>query len=90
MTRLPYPSTLPRVSEPVKSGASILAIVCALGSFFVDHAMMRLLLVGIAVVAGLIGLLQSVHPRVSGGILSLAAILLAAIGFIVALFDVVF
>ncbi|QOV87464.1 hypothetical protein [Humisphaera borealis] len=90
MTRLSYPNTFPRVPEPVKSTASIIAIACAVGSFFVDHAMLRLLLVCIAVVAGLIGLLRSVSPRVSGGILSVVAIVLAAIGFVVALFDVVF
>lgn len=90
MTRMPYGHNLPRVSAPVKSSASIFAILCAVGSFFVDHAALRLLLVVAAVLAGLVGLMRSVSPNVSGGILSMIAIVLAGIGFFVALFDVVF
>lgn len=90
MTRVPYPSSLPRVPAPVKSTASIIAIGCALGSFFVDHAALKLLLVVIAIMAGLVGLLRSIHPNVSGGLLSIVAIVVAAIGFVVALLDVVF
>jgi len=81
---------LPRVPAPVKSTASIIAILCALASFFVDHAALRLLLVVMAVLAGLVGLMRAAHPQVSGGILSIVAIALAAVGFIVALLDVVF
>ena len=90
MSRLSYPNALPRVPAPVKSTASIIAIGCAIGSFFVDHAALKLVLVVIAVLAGLVGLMRAIHPNVSGGFLSIIAIFLAAIGFIVALFDVVF
>jgi hypothetical protein len=81
---------MPRVPAPVKSTASIIAILCAVGSFFVDHAALRLLLVVIAVIAGLVGMLKAIHPQVSGGILSIIAILIAAAGLVAALLDVVF
>ncbi len=90
MTRMTYPATLPRVPAPVKSTASIIAIAAAVGSLFVDHAALRLMLVVVAVLAGLVGLLRSIHPSVSGGLLSAAAMVIAAIGFVVALLDVVF
>lgn len=80
----------PRVPGTVKSMASIAAILCAVGSLIVGNAGGKMLLAIVAVVCGLVGLLRAVSPRVSGGILSLAAIAIAVIGFGVAMFDAVF
>ena len=80
----------PRVPVAVKSMASIAAILCAVGSLIVGHAGGKMLLAVVAVVCGLVGMLRAVSPRVSGGILSMVAIVIALLGFVVALFDAVF
>jgi hypothetical protein len=77
---------------PVKSAASIIAIIAALGSFYLSFNGMGfrgLLVAAIGVIFGLIGFLRAASPRVSGGILSLAAVALSAIGSIVALIAIV-
>ena len=80
----------PRVPVAVKSMASIAAILCAVGSLIVGNAGGKLLLAIVAVVFGLVGMLRAVSPRVSGGVLSMIAIVIAMIGFVVALIDAVF
>ena len=83
----------PTVSpNPVKSTASIIAIIAALGSFYLsfkDMGFRGLLVAGIGVIFGLVGFLRAASPRVSGGILSLTAVALSAIGALVALIAIV-
>jgi hypothetical protein len=83
------PTTLP---GPAKSAASIIAIIAAIGSFYLSFKGMGfrgLLVAGIGVIFGLVGFLRAASPRVSGGILSLTAVALSAIGAVVALIAIV-
>jgi hypothetical protein len=78
--------------SPVKSAASIIAIVAALGSFYFSskgREIVALMAAGAGILFGLIGFLKAASPRVSGGILSLAAVALSAIAVIVALIALV-
>ncbi len=84
---LEYGTQTPRPG-PVRSTASIVAIVAAIGSFllaFRGNEILALLAAGTGVLCGLVGALRAVSPHVTGGILSLAAILLSAIAVLVAL-----
>jgi hypothetical protein len=77
----------PAVSTPVRSGASILAIVAAILSFYFSSQGREILgLVGgiVAIGAGLLGTLRAVSPHVRGGIMSLAAVGLGVIAILVA------
>ena len=65
---------------PHKSIASILAIICAIASFFVHSGILGLVLAIIAIVLGVIGFLLSLVPGTRGGIISLFAMLLGLIG----------
>ncbi len=90
MATLSYnrPEGGPVVHGPAKSAASILAIVCALGSFFLTarhHGVLAFLAALVAVGAGLLGGFKALSPRVSGGILSILAVLLGVIALLVAL-----
>lgn len=76
-----------RVPTPVKSMASIIAIICAVASFIVPNAAGKLVLALVAMVAGLVGMLRAAHPNVSGGILSIVALVVAVFGVLVAIFD---
>ncbi|HEX8915452.1 MAG TPA: hypothetical protein VF796_24075 [Humisphaera sp.] len=78
-----------RLQTPVKSMASIAAILCAIASFMVHNAAGKMALAVIAIVAGLIGMVRAVSPNVSGGILSVVAIVVAVFGFLAAIFDAV-
>jgi hypothetical protein len=87
----------PAVSAPVRSTASIIAIIAAIFSFVMsgrDRELIGLLLALLAVGAGLIGGVKALSPRVSGGILSIAAVLLGVVALAFAIiagaFDVVF
>jgi hypothetical protein len=73
-----------RAINPTMSGASIVAIVCALSSFFVGAGWGFLLAV-IAIVAGVLGLVLSLSPRVRGGVTSFLAIIAGAIGIVTAI-----
>jgi hypothetical protein len=64
--------------------ASLIAIVCAVASFFVG-AGWGFLLALIAIVAGLIGMVLSISPRVRGGITSFFAIIAGLIGIVTAI-----
>lgn len=82
-----------RALGQVKSGASIIAIVAALGSFVLSaqgRAFWALLAAGVGIIAGLIGALRAASPRVSGGILSIAAIGLSAVAVLVAFIALIF
>jgi hypothetical protein len=79
----------PIMAAPVKSMASILAIVCAIGSFMVANAAGKFSLAVAGVLLGLVGLARALSPRVSGGILSILAITIAVIGLLAAILDTV-
>jgi hypothetical protein len=83
----------PIVSGQVRSGVSILAIVCALASFYFSargREAFAFLTAFVAIGAGLLGGLRALSPRVSGGILSILAVALGLIAILVALVAVVF
>ncbi|MFT3786617.1 MAG: hypothetical protein QM770_10685 [Tepidisphaeraceae bacterium] len=87
-----YPATpnspAPLGSAPVRSGASIVAILCAIASFafsFNGREVWALFAAFIAIAAGLIGGAKSLSPRVSGGIISLSAVALGVLAVFVAL-----
>ena len=78
----------PVVTGQAKSAASILAIVCAIVSFVLSargREFLALFAAIVAIGAGLLGGLRALSPRVSGGILSILAVLLGAVAVVVAL-----
>jgi hypothetical protein len=94
MATLSYnrPEHGPIVSGPVRSTASIIAILCAIGSFVLSangREFLALFAALVAIGAGLLGGLRALSPRVSGGILSILAVVLGALAVIVALIALV-
>lgn len=77
------------ISPQTRSVVSILAIISAIASFFVAHAALKFSLAFAAALLGVVGLAKAASPRVSGGILSITAMVLAGIGLLVALLDAV-
>lgn len=64
-----------------------LAIIAALVGFFViftGHPLWGLILELIALPLGVLGLLRAASPRVSGGVISIVAIIAAVLGLILA------
>ena len=89
MTRMSHPDEggAP-LSAPVRSGASILAIIAAIGSFYFSsqgREFWGFFAALVAIAAGLLGGVRALSPRVRGGLLSIAAVLLGALAVIVAL-----
>jgi hypothetical protein len=85
------PSTY--VSAPVRSMASVVAIISALASFYFSNRgtqSLGFILAFVAIGAGLLGGVKALSPRVSGGILSIIAVLLGVIGVLYALLTFVF
>lgn len=87
------PHNTPAFSRQVRSTTSILAIVAAIGSFVLsakDHGITAFFVALFAIGAGLFGGLKALSPRVSGGMLSLLAVLLGVIaalaGIVVTIF----
>ena len=81
----------PYYHQPIRpsfSLPSILAIVCAFGSFFAA-AGWGLLLAGLAIVLGAVGVVLSLSPRVRGGVTSVLSIGVAAIAIITAFVKIV-
>ena len=75
------------VHGTAKSMASVVAIAAAIGSFVLSangREILALVAALVAICAGLLGGLRALSPRVSGGILSIAAVLLGLIAVIVA------
>ena len=67
--------------------AATLAIVAAIGGLiatFTGHPVWGLILALVAILLGAIGLVRAASPRVSGGILSIVAIIVAVLGLGVA------
>jgi hypothetical protein len=86
------PAAVPVVSGPVRSTASMLAILAAIGSFVLSargHELLALVAAVVAIGAGLLGGMRALSPRVSGGILSLLAVVLGVIAIVVAVIALV-
>jgi hypothetical protein len=79
----------PRPASPTFSIPAILAVVCAIGSFYVGSGLLTLLLAGAAIVFGLLGFLISLSPAKRGGILSFISIGAGAIGLIVGIVRII-
>ena len=76
------------VSAPVRSTASIVAIIAAIVSFVMSgrgREFWGLFLALLAIGAGLVGGVRALSPRVSGGILSILAVILGVIAIVFAL-----
>jgi hypothetical protein len=83
-----HPGNVPMVTGQVRSGASVVAILCALGSFFFSARgteSLGFILALVAMVAGLLGGVKALSPRVSGGMLSIAAVVMGVIALVYAL-----
>jgi hypothetical protein len=88
----PGAMTGPAVSAPVRSAASVVAIVCALASFYFssrDTQSLAFITAIVAVGAGLLGGVKALSPRVSGGILSILAVILGVIAILVAFLSII-
>jgi hypothetical protein len=83
----------PAVNTQIRSTASVVAIICALGSFYLSshhHQLFGFIIALVAIGAGLVGGLRALSPKVSGGILSIIAVILGAIAIVYALLALVF
>jgi hypothetical protein len=92
MATLGYQPETGRHVDPAKSVASIVAIIAAIVSFYLSSRGSEgfaLLAALVAIGAGFVGGMKALSPRVSGGILSIIAVVLGAIAVIVALIAVV-
>jgi hypothetical protein len=77
----------------VRSTVSVVAILCAIGSFVMsarDNEFLGFVLALVAIVAGLLGGVRALSPRVSGGMLSIAAVALGVIAILFALIAMIF
>ena len=81
-----------RSTAPVKSVASIVAIVAVALSFYMSfkgREFVALLCALLAMGAGSLGFFRAASPRVSGGLLSMTAVALAVLAIVVALIALV-
>jgi hypothetical protein len=68
-------------------GAAIMAIIAAIGGFFATftgHPLWGLIIALVAIPLGIAGLVRATSPRVSGGVLSIVALVAAGLGAIFA------
>jgi hypothetical protein len=86
--RLPH-AGLSTAPAPAFSIPSIIAIIAAIASFFFGAGLGMILAV-VAIVAGIIGVLMSLSPRVRGGIVSVFSVVAGAIGIIAAVIKLIF
>ncbi len=77
-----------RPSSPVFSIASILSVICAIGSF-TTGAIFGLILAFLAILFGSLGALFSLSPHRRGGFLSTFAMILGFIGVVAAVFKAI-
>jgi hypothetical protein len=85
-------SRVPAVSAPVRSTASIVAIISAIASFYMSfhgRGIFAFFLALLAILAGLVGGVRALSPRIRGGILSILAVILGAIAIVFALIALV-
>jgi len=73
----------PARSSPAFSAPAIVAVICAVASFFFG-AGLGLLLAIVAIVAGAIGVIMALSPNVRGGIASIISILAGVVGILAA------
>jgi uncharacterized membrane protein HdeD (DUF308 family) len=69
--------------SPAFSAPAIVAVICAVASFFFG-AGLGLLLAIIAIVAGAIGVIMALSPNVRGGVASIISILAGVVGILAA------
>ena len=86
MTQQNLPS---RRAQPAFSIPSILAIICAIGSFMTGAGLGFVLAI-LAIVLGALGVILAIAPQRRGGIMSVISILAGAIGIVAAVFKLVF
>ncbi len=79
---------MPASPQASFSIASIIAVICAVGSFFAN-AFFGMVLAVIAIIAGLFGVLMALSPSVRGGIASTIAILAGGVGIVAAVIKAV-
>ncbi len=75
--------------SPIFSIASILSVVCAVGSFMTG-AIFGLVLAVLAILLGSFGALLSLSPHRRGGVLSTFAMVAGVIGIVAAVFKAIF
>ena len=73
-----------REVRPEFSAPAIVAVVCAVASFYFG-AFLGLLLAIIAIVAGLVGVVMALSPRVRGGFVSIISIVAGLAGILAAI-----
>ncbi len=78
-----------RRDNPSFSLPSILAILAAIGSFFVG-AFMQVLLAIAAIVLGVLGILLSISPARRGGVISILSIIIGVLAIVIAILRGVF
>ena len=74
--------------SPAFSAPAIVAVVCAVASFFFGAGLGMLLAI-IAIVAGVIGVLLALSPSVRGGIASMVSIVAGLVGVLAAVVKIV-
>ena len=91
MTTLNYGNGggIERRVNPTFSIPSILAILCAIGSFFVSGAGTMILLAILAALFGVIGVVIAILPGKRGGLISTLSIVISAIALIVAVVRII-
>jgi hypothetical protein len=75
-------------TNPAFSAPAIVAVICAVASFFFG-AGLGLLLAIVAIVAGAIGVIMALSPRVRGGFASIIAIVAGLVGILAAIVKIV-
>jgi len=76
-----------RPPAPTFSAPAIVAVVCAVASFYFG-AVLGLVLAILAIVAGVIGVIMALSPRVRGGLVSTVSILAGVVGILAAVVKV--
>jgi hypothetical protein len=84
---------VPAGNAQVRSTVSVVAILCAIGSFVMsarDNEFFGFILALVAIVAGMLGGVRALSPRVSGGMLSIAAVVLGVLAILFTLVAMLF
>lgn len=74
--------------SPLFSIASVLSVVCAIGSFF-SGAILGLVLAVLAILFGSFGTLLALSPHRRGGVMSTLAMGLGVVGIVAAVFKAI-
>jgi hypothetical protein len=78
-----------RPARPAFSAPAIVAVVCAVASFFFGAGLGMLLAI-LAIVAGVIGVVMALSPSVRGGMMSIISILAGVVGILAAIVKLIF